>query len=143
MNKKLSGFLAYTHKAEILTIFCLYFGRNDDINSFWNLLTFSAAALSRIPHKFWLESNEKYLKEKESNLLLIYFEWKMKLYDFSEHLKLSLTTWFSQFNFSFSSLAQWLFLFILSKKADLTFLGAEICSVLKISNFAGWKIFLM
>ena len=30
--------------AEILTIFCSYFGRNDGfINSFWNLLTFSSA----------------------------------------------------------------------------------------------------
>ena len=29
------------HRTEILTIFCLYFGRNDDfINSFWNCLTF-------------------------------------------------------------------------------------------------------
>ena len=30
------------HRAEILTIFGSYFGRNDDfINSFWNLLTFN------------------------------------------------------------------------------------------------------
>ena len=32
------------YRAEILTIFCSYFGRNDDfINSFWNLLTFRKA----------------------------------------------------------------------------------------------------
>ena len=30
------------YRAEILTVFCSYFGRNDNfINSFWNLLTFS------------------------------------------------------------------------------------------------------
>ena len=29
------------HRAEILTHFCSYFGRNDFISSFWNLLTFS------------------------------------------------------------------------------------------------------
>ena len=41
-NKKLSRFLPSLHRAEILTIFRLYFGRNDDfINSFWNCLTFS------------------------------------------------------------------------------------------------------
>ena len=34
-NKKLSGFLPSLHRAEILTILCSYFGRNDDfINSF-------------------------------------------------------------------------------------------------------------
>ena len=39
-NKKLSRFLPSLYRAEILTIFCLYFGRNDDfINSFWNCLT--------------------------------------------------------------------------------------------------------
>ena len=39
---KLSRFLPSLHRAEILTIFCLYFGRNDDfMNSFWNCLTFS------------------------------------------------------------------------------------------------------
>ena len=42
MNKKLSELLPSLHRAEILTIFRLYFGRNDDfINSFWNCLTFS------------------------------------------------------------------------------------------------------
>ena len=47
MNKKLSGFQPYSsseahYRAEIPTIFCSYFGRNDDsINLFWNLLTFS------------------------------------------------------------------------------------------------------
>ena len=42
MNKKLSRFLPSLHRAEILTIFCSYFGRNDDsINSFWNCLTFT------------------------------------------------------------------------------------------------------
>ena len=42
MNKKLSRFLPPLHRAEILTIFCLYFGRNDDfINSFWNCLIFN------------------------------------------------------------------------------------------------------
>ena len=41
-NVKLSGFLPFIVKAEILTIFCLYFGRNNDlISSFWNWLTFS------------------------------------------------------------------------------------------------------
>ena len=35
-NKKLSWFLPSLHKAEILTIFCSYFGKNDDfINPFW------------------------------------------------------------------------------------------------------------
>jgi hypothetical protein len=38
----LSGFLPCVVRAEILTIFCSYFGRNDDfIDSFWNWLTFS------------------------------------------------------------------------------------------------------
>ena len=42
MNKKCSRFLPSLHRAEILTIFCSYFGRNDDfINLFWNLLTFT------------------------------------------------------------------------------------------------------
>ena len=41
-NKKLSRFLPSPHRAEILTIFCSYFGRNNDfINSFWNWLTFN------------------------------------------------------------------------------------------------------
>ena len=40
-NKKLSRILPSLHRAEILTIFCLYFGRNDDfINSLRNFLTF-------------------------------------------------------------------------------------------------------
>ena len=40
-NEKLSRFLTSLHRAEILTIFRSYFGRNDDfINSFWNGLTF-------------------------------------------------------------------------------------------------------
>jgi len=40
--KKLSGFLPSLHRAEILTIFCSYFGRNDGfISPFWNWLTFS------------------------------------------------------------------------------------------------------
>ena len=47
-NKKLSGFLPCVVctivRAEILTIFCSYFGRNDGFtNSFWNLLTFSVS----------------------------------------------------------------------------------------------------
>ena len=43
-NKKLSGFLPCVVRAEILTVFCSYFVRNDDfINSFWNQLTFSKA----------------------------------------------------------------------------------------------------
>ena len=34
------------YRAEILTIFCSYFGRNDDFkNSFWNLVTFSVSSL--------------------------------------------------------------------------------------------------
>ena len=43
MNENLYALCCGTvHRAEILTIFCSYFGRNDDcINSFWNLLTFS------------------------------------------------------------------------------------------------------
>ena len=41
-NKKLSTFLPSLHRAEILTIFCSYFGKNDDfMNPFWNYLTFS------------------------------------------------------------------------------------------------------
>ena len=41
-NEKLSGFLPCEVRAEILTIFCSYFGRNDDFtNSFWNELTFN------------------------------------------------------------------------------------------------------
>ena len=32
-NKKLSGFLPSLHRAEILTIFCSYFERNDDFKS--------------------------------------------------------------------------------------------------------------
>ena len=41
-NVKLSGFLPLQHRAEIMTIFRLYFGRNDDfINSFWKWLTFT------------------------------------------------------------------------------------------------------
>ena len=40
-NRKLSRFLPSLHRAEILVIFCSYFGRSDDfINSFWNCLTF-------------------------------------------------------------------------------------------------------
>ena len=39
-NEKLSGFLTCEVRAEILTFFFSYFGRNDDfINSIWNLLT--------------------------------------------------------------------------------------------------------
>ena len=39
-NEKLSAFLPYVGRAEILTIFCSYFGKNNDfINSFWNWLT--------------------------------------------------------------------------------------------------------
>ena len=42
MNKKLSRFLPSLYKAEILTIFCSYFVRNEDfINKFWDYLTFS------------------------------------------------------------------------------------------------------
>ena len=38
---ELSRILPSLHRAEILTIFCLYFWRNNDlINSFWNCLTF-------------------------------------------------------------------------------------------------------
>ena len=41
-NKKLSRFRSCVVRAEFLTIFRSYFGRNDDfINSFWNWLTFS------------------------------------------------------------------------------------------------------
>ena len=41
-NNCIQGFLPSLHRAEILTIFRLYFGRNDDfIKSFWNWLTFS------------------------------------------------------------------------------------------------------
>ena len=37
--------------AEILTIFCSYFRRNDDFeNSFWNLLTFSRGQLGPSPY---------------------------------------------------------------------------------------------
>ena len=44
-NKKLSGFLSFVVRAEILTIFCSYFGRKDDfINTFWILLTFKKAS---------------------------------------------------------------------------------------------------
>ena len=42
-NKKLSEFLPSLHRAEILTIFCSWFGRNYDfINSFWKYLNFRA-----------------------------------------------------------------------------------------------------
>ena len=41
-NKKLSRFLPSLNRAEILTIFRSYYGRNDDfLNWFWNCLTFS------------------------------------------------------------------------------------------------------
>ena len=41
-NEKLSGFLPCKVRVKILTIFCSYFGRNDDfIKSYWNQLTFS------------------------------------------------------------------------------------------------------
>ena len=47
LNKKLSRFLPSLHRAEILTIFCSYFGRNDDfINSLWNCLTFTFYMIS-------------------------------------------------------------------------------------------------
>ena len=40
-KETLSRFLPCVVRAEILTIFCSYFGRNDDfINLFWDLLTF-------------------------------------------------------------------------------------------------------
>ena len=39
------------YRAEILTIFCWYFGRNDDfINSFWDLLTFGKIYLNIYPN---------------------------------------------------------------------------------------------
>ena len=42
-KKKLSRFLPSLQRGEILTVFCSYFGRNNDfINSFWNRLTFRA-----------------------------------------------------------------------------------------------------
>ena len=44
MDQKMQGFLpccVAQYRAEIITIFSSYFGRNDNfINSFWNLLTF-------------------------------------------------------------------------------------------------------
>ena len=44
-DKKLSRFLPSLLRAEILTIFRSYFGRNNDlINSFWNCLTFSKSS---------------------------------------------------------------------------------------------------
>ena len=60
-NKKLSGFLPCVVRAEILTIFCSYFGRNDDfINSFWNWLTFSKEDCILLTHfaKFYFKQNE-------------------------------------------------------------------------------------
>ena len=45
-EQKLSRFLPWVLKAEILTIFGSYFGRNDDfLNSFWNSLTFNKDVL--------------------------------------------------------------------------------------------------
>ena len=47
VNKKLSEFLPGVVRAEILTFFCSYFGRNDDfINSLWNCLTFTFYMIS-------------------------------------------------------------------------------------------------
>ena len=55
-NKKLSEFLPCVVRAEILSFFCSYFGRNDDfINSFWNCLTFTMYRKSN--HKFVLPNN--------------------------------------------------------------------------------------
>ena len=49
-NKKLSGFLPCVVRAEIFTIFCSDFGRNDDyINSFWNWLTFTSPSGNKSP----------------------------------------------------------------------------------------------
>ena len=55
-TKKLSGFLPCVVRAEVLTIFCSYFGRNDDfMNSFGNLLTFSGhlCSLSTVFFLHW------------------------------------------------------------------------------------------
>ena len=44
-------------RAEILTIFCSYFGRNDDfINSFWNLLIFTMLPFDQ-KRKPWVNNN--------------------------------------------------------------------------------------
>ena len=45
-SKKSSKFLPSVHRVEILAIFCLYLGRKDDfINLFWNILTFTTVHL--------------------------------------------------------------------------------------------------
>ena len=61
MNKNSQDFCTTHYRAEILTIFCSYLGRNDDIkNSFLDLLTFKyseeACAARAYPSNF--ESNE-------------------------------------------------------------------------------------
>ena len=58
MNKKLTGFLPCVVRAEILTMFCSYFGRNDDfINPFWNWLTFRVCGVSRKKVACWFVSS--------------------------------------------------------------------------------------
>ena len=61
MNEKVSGFLPCVVRAEILTILCSYFGRNDDfINSSWNCLTFR--------YKIFCLAIEQYLAQNILNV---------------------------------------------------------------------------
>ena len=73
-NKKLSKFLPSLHRAEILTFFCSYFGRNDDfLNSFWNCLTFrymfsKCDSLNSILCRFFRDSYEEDKKSFEKTV---------------------------------------------------------------------------
>ena len=70
-NEKLSGFLPCIVRAEVFTIFCSYFRRNDDfINWFWNWLTFSG--LVRNDDKFETTKCTMGQKNLESYEILIY-----------------------------------------------------------------------
>ena len=95
-DKKLSGFLPCVEGAEILTIFCSYFWRNDDfLNSFWNSLTFNKDMLLCIKflslwgcyylrcataHDFTVLSSvidtNKYVNSSSKNLIFLFFRFQ-------------------------------------------------------------------
>ena len=117
MNQKLYGFLPCSvaqYRAEILTIFGTYFGRNDDfIDSFLNLLTFKKARKIwwNFPVLFWLNSkvhtyilrspNKKYDEIfLESQTVLIRF----KIFEVSTFDNLP-------YNFLFEIIAYWLLIY--------------------------------
>ena len=87
-NEILSGFLPCSSRTEILTIFCSYFGRNDDfINSFWNLLTFSKIAFcfelllsweDSKQHSILLASQKIFAHERFYSKILFGFEYRIK-----------------------------------------------------------------